>query len=88
MDIKQVVAMLQETGEVFIDCGQGCSRSVRVGDFRNITEDALEAIECAKFSPRKRVTGLIAFLTKENDNADECAAEHQSRRGRGGPLFV
>ncbi len=25
MDIKQVVAMLQETGEVFIDCGQGCS---------------------------------------------------------------
>ena len=51
MNIKKVVSMLRETGEIYIDCGNGCSRSVRVGDFRNITEDALEAIECAKFSP-------------------------------------
>lgn len=51
MFIKYVIEMLRETGEVFIDCGQGCSRSVRLGDNKNVTEDALEAIECAKFSP-------------------------------------
>ena len=51
MFIKYVVDMLRETGEVFIDCGQGCSRSIRVGDFPNATEAALAAIECARFAP-------------------------------------
>lgn len=51
MEIRDVVAMLRKTGEVFIDCGQGCSRSVRFEDYPNATEAALAAIECAKFSP-------------------------------------
>ncbi len=51
MNIKEVVSMLRETGEVFIDCGNGGARSVRLGDNKNVTEDALVVIECARFSP-------------------------------------
>lgn len=51
MNIKTVIAMLRETGEIRIDCGQGSYREVRLGDNRNITEDALAAIECARRSP-------------------------------------
>ena len=51
MNIKQVIEMLRETGEVRIDCGQGGFREVLLADFPNATEAALVAMECARRSP-------------------------------------
>ena len=51
LGIKEVVARIRETGEVRIDCGGGGERMVRLADFRNATEAAMAAIECARYSP-------------------------------------
>ena len=51
MEVKEVIAMLRKTGVIRIDCGQGSYREVCLGEYKNITEAALSAIECARFSP-------------------------------------
>ena len=49
--INEIKKFLEAEKSIKISCGEGSFREVFLKDYRNSTEAAIFAIECAKYSP-------------------------------------
>ena len=50
MEVAEVKRMIEGNGEVIVDCGNAVRR-VELRSYKNATEAALVAMECAKHAP-------------------------------------